>query len=212
MAEARRPVEEKQIQRIVTIVKIGIVALVSWWAFHSCASGSSSTFTGPSRTQPSAADLRAKRQEAQAFWQSVISKLGVAGAGLEYAAKDVQEGDMVSAQQLLAASEKIADAASKASLTDPPDDDAWQGIGGNLYSASNLYKKAIQETRDGIATDNSEQEADALNDTEEANDDLSQATHDARVWYMQNGGKSSDIEDGEHAKADAAEILKTVSN
>jgi hypothetical protein len=194
-----------------------VLVLGVFWGIHSCSSGasspeSSSSSSSASTSQPSADDLRAKRQEAQVFWQSVLNKLGVAGAGLEYAAKDAQNGDIVSAQQLLATSEKIADAASKASLTDPPSDDAWQSIGANLYSASNLYKKAIQEMRDGLATDNSEQQADALNDTGDANDALSQATHDARVWYMQNGGKWSDIEDGEHAKAEAVEILKTISN
>ena len=204
--------EEKQVQRIVTIGKIGIVALVGWWTLHSCASGSSDTTAVTSPARPSAADLRAKRQEAQAFWGPVVVSLGVAGAALNLAAQAAQNGDMVSAQQALSAAEKYADAASKASLNNAPDDDAWQGIGSDLYSSSNSYKKAIQEMRDGLATSNSEQMADALDDTQSANSDLSQATHDARVWYIRNGGKPSDIEDVAHAQRDALKLLKALSN
>jgi hypothetical protein len=138
--------------------------------------------------------------------------LGVAGAALNLAAQAAQSGDMVSAQQALSAAEKYADAASKASLNAAPDDDAWQGIGSDLYSASNSYKKAIQEMRDGLATNNSEQMADALDDTQSASGDLSQAAHDARVWYIQNGGKSSDIEDVAHAQRAALTLLKDLSN
>jgi hypothetical protein len=62
------------------------------------------------------------------------------------------------------------------------------------------------------ATDDSEQMANALDDTQSANGDLSQATHDARVWYIRNGGKPSDIEDVAHAQRDALKLLKALSN
>jgi hypothetical protein len=150
----RSPSPEKKsgsgLSHLGGLVVMALIVIAAW-SMSQCSRSSNLNST---ETQPqSSQDLRAKRHGAQAFWGPVIVNLGVAGAALNLAAQAAQSGDMVSAQQALSAAAKYADAASKASLNNAPDDDAWQGIGSDLYSASNSYKKAIQEMRDGLATD-----------------------------------------------------------
>jgi hypothetical protein len=195
--------EPNPVTAVVILLVLG--ALGVWGAIQLFSSDFGSSKGRDSKTRFSASDLQARRQAAQEFWRPVIVNLGVAGAALDYAARQAQAGDAVGAQEALAAAEKRADIASQASLDDPPD--GWDNIGSNLYSASNTYKKAIQEMRDGIGSSNSEQMANALDDTQEANNELTSATHEARVWYVQNGGKASDIEEGRDAERAAMTLL-----
>lgn len=182
------------------------------WMIKSC-SGSSSSDSSSSETaatHESSADLRTKREPAQTYWNGVIGYLALAGAAISFAGQAEQSGDAVSAQQFLTIAEKQADLASSASLQNTPD--GWNDISSSLYNAADTYKKAIGEFKDGLGSGNSEQIASALDDAKSAGDTLTDATHDARVWYMNNGGKWSDIEDYQHVEKTAESTLKSLEN
>lgn len=151
---------------------------------------------------------RPQREVAQRYWSDVIGSLAMAGSAIGFAGKAIDQGDPVTAQQLLTQGEKFADAASQASLNGAPD--GWDDISPNLYSAANSYKKAIGELKDALAQDDSEKTADALDDATSAGDSITQATHDARIWYEQNGGKWSDIEDYQTAERSMSASLQSL--
>ena len=78
-------------------------------------------------------------------------------------------------------------------------------------NAAKTYKKAIGEFKDGLASDNSETLAQAADDAANAGNNLTNATHEVRVWCEQNGGKWSDIEDYQTAEGAAASTLKALT-
>lgn len=147
------------------------------------------------------------REAAQEYWTRVMNEMALAGAAISAAGTEMQSGDSVSAQQLLSRAEDAADAASQATLDNPPDGDTWSTIGGELMDAANTYKTAIQEFKDGLANDDSEKLAGALDDASNAGDSLQEATHDAREWYIENGGQATDLEDYPTAEHDAESLL-----
>lgn len=79
-------------------------------------------------------------------------------------------------------------------------------------NAASTYKKAIGEIKGGLASGNSETVASALDDAKSAGDLMTDATHNARVWYEQNGGKWSDVEDYQTAEQSMASSLKSLVN
>lgn len=188
-----------------------VVFAVIGWLSNSCSGSSSQSSTGSS-TQSSRADERARREVAQKYWSNTIGFMAMAGAAIQFAGESMQSGDSVSAQQFLTMAEKQADRAYDVASNDEPPGDTWTDIQSSLMQAASTYKKAIGEIKDGLANDNSETIASALDDAKSAGDLMTDATHNARVWYEQNGGKWSDVEDYQTAEQSVASNLKSLVN
>ena len=191
-----------------------VVVIIIGWIANSCSSSNSSSASSQSAssTSSSSNDLRAKREVAQHYWSTTIGFMAMAGAAIGFAGESVQNGDAVSAQQLLSTAEKQADMAYQAASNDEPPGDEWTDIQSTLMNAASTYKKAIGELKDGLANGNSETVASALDDSKSAGDLMTDATHSARLWYEQNGGKWSDVEDYPTAEQSVSSSLKSLMN
>jgi len=153
---------------------------------------------------------RPQREIAQRYWNGIIGSLALAGAAIGFSSEAVQQGDNVTAQRYLTQAEKFADLASQATLNGAPD--GWDNISATLYSAANTYKKAIQECKDGFAQGDTEKIADAMDDASSVRTSIDSATHDARIWYQQNGGKWSDLQDYDTVEQSVSTGLKSIVN
>lgn len=188
-----------------------VVVVIVGWIANSCGSSSGANHSASS-SSTSSTDLRAKREVAQHYWSTTIGFMAMAGAAIGFAGESVENGDAVSAQQLLSTAEKQADMAYQAASNDEPPGDTWTDIQSTLMNAASTYKKAIGELKDGLASGNSETVASALDDSKSAGDLMTDATHSARVWYEQNGGKWSDVEDYPTAEQSVSSSLKSLIN
>lgn len=157
-------------------------------------------------------DNHAVREVAQQYWNPVVNELGVTGAAISVAATELQGGDDVGAEQILARAADSADTAYQAAGSGtPPDGDTWQTIQGELLEASSSYKKAIQEFRDGLGDSNSETLANAVDDAQSAAANMQDATDQARQWYVEKGGHSSDLEDLQSARQAAMKLFRMLT-
>lgn len=104
--------------------------------------------TEPPATPEPTPDNHALRAAAQQYWNPVVNELGVTGAAIGIAAAEIQDGDDVAAQQILARAADSADAAYQAAGSNsPPDGDTWQTIQGELLGA----EQRLQESDPGVS-------------------------------------------------------------
>ena len=194
---------------------VACIAIFCWVASLGNSATTTTTEAAPTdapvATSNPREDDRRQREAAQQYWNRTMGELALAGGTIEIAMKSEQAGDAVGAQQILSEAEKAADYAYAAASANTPDGDAWTDIQGALMNAAKTYKKAIGEFKDGLASDNSETLAQAADDAANAGNNLTNATHEVRVWCEQNGGKWSDIEDYQTAEGTAASTLKALT-
>lgn len=197
----------------VVLGMIAVVIIIGWLE-NSCSSSSSSPIAESDSatdapTHAPAEDLRAKREVAQKYWSGALTELAFAGAAIAIAAKDEENGDTVSAQQILTLAEQRAGAAYDKASNDEPPGDAWMHIQDLLMDSASTYKQTIQEYKDGLSEGNSEKLAAALDDAAKVGESISEATEQARQWYVQNGGRASDVEDFSTAEKDTEALFNS---
>lgn len=195
--------------------KVSIVLALSLLA--SCASFFSIGKSEPSDASrsegaSSTVDEHAARQQAQTFWNGVMTPLAFSGEYVALAGRAMEANDSVAAQQYLSEAQKYLQKAGDGNLESKPDGDEWNKISDDLDEALFAYKGAVSEVKDGLDAGSSKTLADALDEAAQARQPLDEATHLARVWYIAHGGTGSDLADYDANVAALDKMLKTLSS
>lgn len=174
------------------------------------ASSSSSEDTAVAASTPAPQDQHALRQRAQEYWNPVISGLAFAGESVRLAAADLAQGNSVEAQQYIIEGEKMADRAHNAAMGTSPDGDEWSQIGSDLSTAASSYKDVLQKLSEGIDQGSSLDIAQAVSGMDDVRSSITEATDAARKWYVDHGGRSSDLTDVDEASKAADQLIKAL--
>jgi hypothetical protein len=148
----------------------------------------------PTDTPTPKPDFHAMRQPYQEYWNKVIGKLAMSYVCISFAAKSVADSDLVEASKILEKGQQFADDAKNDTSGGVPERWNNDDIGLKLFAASNKLSDGISKARAFLDDGKPSEMAEAQNDAAEARAYVDDATHAARVNYMDMGGRAADLE------------------
>lgn len=136
-----------------------------------------------------------RRAAARQYYDRVVDLLAISASAVGLAGQAYGNGDAVGAQQLITKGQESAQRAYDAASNDEPSGDPWSSVQSELMDSASKFKDALAKVSDALDANSSKQMAEALDLVGQARESYEDAAHQARVWYRDNGGKPSDLED-----------------
>ncbi len=139
-------------------------------------------------------DRHAQREVAHTWWNKIIVEAAIADGARQGAVDAIASGDLVAASALVKKAHQYSlDASNRVSDGVP---DGWDDVAEHLSNAMAGFAAMYEKMERAIDDAKPSTMASAVDDNDNANAELQQAVHLARVHYVAMGGKWSDITDG----------------
>jgi hypothetical protein len=159
-------------------------------------------------TQPS--DRHNERATDREWYLKIVDNIAVARAIVQFAGDAVQQGDMGTGSAIMERAEQSADAAVSASMETAPS--GWDDVSTDLWSASKDLKAAIASLRSYMDEQRPSEAADVQDKIASSTASLQSGVTKARSHYVDLGGKSDDLPDGEEMMNATLAMLRTLQS
>jgi hypothetical protein len=155
-------------------------------------------------------DYHQQRVAYQQYWNKATSGLAMAYVCINYAAKSVEQGDMVSASKLLSRAEDFANQEKQNTEDNVPERFDNDDIKLNLFMAANQLADAAYHARSFLDDQKPSDMASAQDLSAQAAEYVTTATHAARLVYIDMGGKGDDLESMQDQATSVVKVMDSL--